>query len=528
MISTIQTNAWQKLIAHFNDLQTKGINLVKYFEDDPERDRRFTSYIADLEVNFSRNLITADTVSLFTELAQELEFTRAIAEMIGGQKINRTENRAVLHTALRRPANDTLLVDGIDVVKQVDEVKQRMYQFVREVSSGAIRGLTGKRISTIVNIGIGGSDLGPRMVYEGLRDYCNPILRVKFVSNVDPDDIHDQLIGVDSESVLFVVVSKTWTTIETLTNAKIAKNWLIDKFSTKGTFSPEQIVSNHFAAVSTNIEQCSQFGIEPSKIFGFWDWVGGRFSIGSAVALSLVLSLGPDNFEKFLAGQRMVDEYFINTPIEENGIIRMALINVWYNNFFGSGFHAVIPYSQRLARFPAYLQQLLMESNGKSVKENGVPVDLNTSEVWFGDAGTNAQHAFFQLLHQGTRLIPVDLIGVRKTNHNFQSADFNSQELLIANLLGQSQALAFGKSAEQVKQSQPDIDDILLTQKVFTGNRPSTVIWLDQLTPRTLGELIALYEHIAFIQGKVWEIDSFDQWGVELGKELAKQAYRLK
>jgi glucose-6-phosphate isomerase len=527
MTSTIQTEAWQKLVTHFNDLQKRGIDLAQYFADDSGREQYFTAHVGDLEIDLSKNLITTETVNLFTELAKELNFTQAISEMMNGVKINRTENRAVLHTALRRESSDSLMVDGVDVVKQVNEMKQRMYQFSRDISAGLIRGITGKRIATVVNIGIGGSDLGPRMVYEALRDFRDPFLRVKFVSNVDPEDIHDQLIGVDPESVLFVIASKTFTTIETLTNAKIAKNWLIEKFSAHSEFTAEQIISNHFAAVSTNIEGCSQFGIQPSRVFGFWDWVGGRFSVGSAVGLCLILTLGPENFEDFLTGQRKVDEYFSGTPVEENVIIQMALINVWYNNFFGSAFHAVIPYSQRLAKFPAYLQQLCMESNGKSVKENGDPVDLNTGEVWFGDAGTNAQHAFFQLLHQGTRLVPVDLIGVRTASHNFATEEFDSQALLIANLLGQSQALAFGKSAAQVKESQPDIAENLLPQKVFTGNRPSTIIWLKELSPRTLGELIALYEHIVFIQGKVWEIDSFDQWGVELGKELAKQAYKI-
>jgi glucose-6-phosphate isomerase len=445
--------------------------------------------------------------------------------MFDGEKINVTENRSVLHTALRRPASDSLFVDGANIIGQVQNQLIKMLEFVDRVQKREILGITNQPIDTIVNIGIGGSDLGPRMAYAALKAFRDPLIRVKFVSNIDPSDIKDQLLGLNPEKTMFVISSKTFTTIETMTNAKVARNWLVEKLSKTVFFDSAEIVKRHFVAVSTATDKCAEFGVASDRIFGFWDWVGGRYSLSSSIGLSLALGIGDKNFRALLEGMNQIDQYFLKTDIKENVIVFLGLLNVWYSNFFQSETHAILPYSQRLAYFPAYLQQLTMESNGKSVKSDGSPVDLRTGEVWFGEPGTNGQHAFYQLIHQGTRLIPVDFIAVRETDENIVVDKYDLQKILLSNVYGQAKALAFGRTYQEVLEKDPHIDPKLIPHKIFTGNRPSTIISMNKLTPQTLGELIALYEHITFVQGKVWEIDSFDQWGVQLGKELALEAY---
>jgi glucose-6-phosphate isomerase len=448
--------------------------------------------------------------------------------MFAGEHINTTEDRAVLHTALRRPADQagTLVVDGQDVVADVHEVLDRVYAFADKVRSGEWKGVTGKSIKTVVNIGIGGSHLGPEMAYEALKAYSDAGLEARFISNIDPNDMALKTAGLDPETTLFIIVSKTFTTLETLTNAREAKAWLLSSLKAQGAVdgSAEQnadAIEKHFVAVSTALDLVADFGIDPANTFGFWSWVGGRYSVDSAVGTILAVIIGPKHFEEFLAGFHAIDEYFCDAPLEENVVALMGLMNVWYVDFFGADTHAVLPYDQHLSRFPAYLQQLTMESNGKSVRWDGTPVTSKTGEIFWGEPGTNGQHAFYQLIHQGTRLIPADFIAFANTPSPAKDGDQDVHELFLANYLAQTRALAFGKTADEVRAE--GTAEWMVPARCFEGNRPTTSILGDALTPFSLGELIALYEHITFVEGTVWGLDSFDQWGVELGKQLAKQ-----
>jgi len=524
-IKTTKTQGWKDLEKHFLKLQKKGINFREIFQQETDRVVKYTYNLGDLSIDFSKNYLFEETLLAFGKLVQELNFSKHIEEMFSGKKINVTENRAVLHTALRRNADDVVEVDGKNVIPEVQKVLQAMYEYANKIHSGELVGATGKKITNFVNIGIGGSDLGPRMVVTTLEDYRIPGVTPRFVSNIDPNDINSQLKGLDPEETLFIVVSKTFTTIETITNAKVAKQWILDKYKNIGNFEDNEVISHHFAAVSTNLEETKKFGIEEQNTFGFWNWVGGRFSLDSAVGLITILTIGPKYFEELLSGLRTTDEYFYKNKDKLNVISLFGLLNVWYTDFFQVQSHAVLPYSQRLSKFPSYLQQLLMESNGKSVKADGTPVDLKTSEIWWGEPGTNGQHAFYQLLHQGTRLVPIDFIGVQETNNNYTVDGEDMQKLFYSNLLAQIEALTFGKTKEEVIKENPNLPEWLVNQKVFKGNHPNTTIYLPNLSPATLGQLIALYEHITFIQGIVWEINSFDQFGVELGKQLAKEIF---
>ena len=446
--------------------------------------------------------------------------------MFSGEHINVTEDRAVLHTALRLPRDAELVVDGQDVVADVHEVLNKMYAFADKVRSGEWVGVTGKRIETVVNIGIGGSDLGPVMVYEALLPYKQDGIECRFVSNIDPSDCWEKTHDLDPETTLFIVASKTFTTLETLTNARMSRQWLLSQLAAKGAVdgSEEQdsdAVAKHFVAVSTALDKVSDFGIDPDNAFGFWDWVGGRYSVDSAVGLPVILSVGPDGFRDFLSGFHAVDEHFRTAEPNSNVPLLMGLLNVWYTNFLGAESHAVLPYAQYLHRFPAYLQQLTMESNGKSVRWDGTPVTCDTGEIFWGEPGTNGQHAFYQLIHQGTRLIPADFIAVANPAHPVQDGDADVHGLFLANFFAQTAALAFGKTEEEVRAE--GTDEQIVPARVFEGNRPTTSIMAPALTPSVVGQLIALYEHITFVQGTVWGIDSFDQWGVELGKKLAME-----
>jgi glucose-6-phosphate isomerase len=454
-------------------------------------------------------------LATLVDLAREVGLEQRRDAMLRGEHVNVTEDRAVLHTALRLPSDATLEVDGQDVVADVHEVLERVYAFAEKVRSGAWTGVTGRRIETVVNIGIGGSDLGPVMAYEALQPYADgPTCR--FLSNIDPTDAALTLRGLDPETTLFVVSSKTFGTLETLTNARLCRSWLLD--GVPGS-SREEAVARHFVAVSTALDKVADFGIDPENAFGFWDWVGGRYSLDSAIGTSLVLAVGPAAFQDLLAGMHAVDEHFRSTPLESNVPALMGLLNVWYADFLGARTHAVLPYAQLLHRFPAYLQQLTMESNGKSVRWDGSPVTAGTGEVFWGEPGTNGQHAFYQLLHQGTQMVPADFIAFAEPSYPMRDGDQDVHELLLANFLAQTQALAFGKTAEEVR-AEGTAEEVV-PARVFGGNRPSTSIMAPRLTPSVLGQLVALYEHITFTQGVVWGIDSFDQWGVELGKQLA-------
>jgi glucose-6-phosphate isomerase len=505
-----KTDAWQALGAHAADLA--GTHLRDLFADDPERGARFTAQAADLYVDYSKNRVTDETVSLLVALAEQASLTDRIADMFAGVHINTSEDRAVLHTALRLPRNATLVVDGQDVVADVHEVLDQMAMFAEKVRSGQWRGHTGKAIATVVNIGIGGSDLGPVMAYEALKSYADgPACR--FVSNIDPTDVYDKTHDLDPETTLFVIVSKTFSTLETLTNATEARRWLLDGLGTHD----EAAVAKHFVAVSTSEKRVSDFGIDTANMFGFWDWVGGRYSYDSAVGLSLMLAIGAERYEEMLAGFHAVDEHFRTTPLVRNVPALLGLLNVWYNNFLGAQTHAVLPYSQYLHRFPAYLQQLTMESNGKSVRADGSPVAYQTGEIFWGEPGTNGQHAFYQLIHQGTKLIPADFIAFSEPNHDIG----DMQDLFMSNFFAQTAALAFGRTKEEVEAE--GTPAAVVPHKVMPGNHPTTSILAPKLTPGTLGQLVALYEHIVFTEGVIWGIDSFDQWGVELGKVMAKQ-----
>jgi len=523
LVDATTTSAWADLerlhAAYRPDLRGA-------FAADPERAHTLTLDCADLHVDLSKNLIDADIVAALVALADEVDLAGRRDAMLRGDRINVTEGRSVLHTALRRPRTDELVVDGQDVVKDVHETLDKVYAFADKVRSGEWKGVSGRAIRTVVNIGIGGSDLGPVMVYEALKPYVQDGLECRFVSNIDPTDVAETTADLDPETTLFIVASKTFTTLETLTNARMAREWLWRSLVDAGAIEDSEgdktdAVAKHFVAVSTALDKVEAFGIDPTNAFGFWDWVGGRYSVDSAIGTSVCVAIGPDHFRDFLAGFHAVDEHFATQPWERNVPALMGLLNVWYVNFFKACSHAVLPYAQYLHRFAAYLQQLTMESNGKGVRMDGSPVTTETGEIFWGEPGTNGQHAFYQLLHQGTRLIPCDFIAVATPAHPTKDGGQDVHELFLANFFAQTKALAFGKTADEVRAE--GVKEELVTAKVFTGNRPTTSIMAPALTPAVVGQLIALYEHITFVQGVVWGIDSFDQWGVELGKQLALQ-----
>ena len=506
---------WSELAKVYEE--KKDLNLRELFAADADRARNFTFDAAGLHVDLSKNLIDGDIVKQLVEVAKAADLEARRDAMFAGEHINNTEDRAVLHTALRIPAEDDLSVDGQDVAADVHEVLGRMRDFATALRSGSWLGHTGHTIKKVVNIGIGGSDLGPAMAAKALRSYEVAGISAEFVSNVDPADMAATLDGLDAESTLFIIASKTFTTQETLTNAHAARRWLIEQFN-----GDESAVAKHFVAVSTNAEKVAEFGIDTENMFPFWNWVGGRYSVDCAIGLSLMCTIGPMDFMRFLEGFHAMDEHFRTTPLEEHVPALMGLLGVWYTNFFGAQTHAVLPYSQDLGRFPAYLQQLTMESNGKSVRRDGTAVTApSTGEIYWGEPGTNGQHAFFQLMHQGTRLIPADFIGFARPKQDFPTADGSGSmhDLLMGNFFAQTKVLAFGKTAEEI--AAEGVDEAVVPHKVMPGNRPTTTILAEELTPQTLGALIALYEHIVFTQGVIWDINSFDQWGVELGKQQA-------
>jgi glucose-6-phosphate isomerase len=506
---------WQAVQGHAEKFS--GVHLRDLFGADPRRGERLTAQVADLYVDYSKNLVTDEVLAALFALAERAHLRERIAAMFSGEHINSTEDRAVLHTALRLPRDATLVVDGQDVVADVHEVLDRMGAFSDRVRSGEWKGATGQRIRTVVNIGIGGSDLGPVMAYEALKAYADPQIECRFVSNIDPTDLYEKTHDLDPASTLFVIVSKTFTTQETLTNATEARNWLLGGRGGDAASGGSAAVAKHFVAVSTNAQRVAEFGIDTDNMFGFWDWVGGRYSLPSAVGLSVMLAIGKEQFAEMLAGYHAVDEHFRTEPVERNVPALLGLLNVWYDTFLGAQSHAVLPYAQYLHRFAAYLQQLTMESNGKSVRLDGTPVDFQTGEVFWGEPGTNGQHAFYQLIHQGTKLIPADFIGFSEPNHDIDGM----HDLFMSNFFAQTGALAFGRTAEQI--AAEGVAEAIVPHKVMPGNHPTTTIVARKLTPSTLGQLIALYEHIVFTQGTVWEINSFDQWGVELGKVMANQ-----
>lgn len=520
-IDPTTTSAWSALSAHHKALTP---NLREWFAADPARAEKFSFTADELHVDLSKNLITSETVELLLKLAEEVKLEQAREAMFSGEHINVTEDRAVLHTALRRPEGYTpaLTVDGQDVDADVHAVLKKIYAFADRVRNGEWTGVTGKRIETVVNIGIGGSDLGPVMVYEALKPYADAGITARFISNIDPTDVAEKVFDLDPETTLFIVASKTFGTLETLTNARVAREWLISSLREAGALDGKEAseaVAKHFVAVSTALDKVAAFGIDPENAFGFWDWVGGRYSVDSAIGTSLAIVFGPKVFAEFLAGFHAMDEHFRTAPFEKNVPVLMGLLNIWNVNFLGAETHAVLPYDQYLHRFPAYLQQLTMESNGKSVRADGSFVNYATGEVFWGEPGTNGQHAFYQLIHQGTRLIPADFLAFANPVHPTKDGEQDVHELFLANFFAQTQALAFGKTEEEVRAE--GTAEHVVNARIFSGNRPSTSIMAPRLTPRVLGSLIALYEHITFVQGVVWGIDSFDQWGVELGKKLA-------
>lgn len=501
------------------------VDFRKWFAEEPNRAQRFTLRAGDLTVDLSRNYLNQQVRDTLVSLAAQVDLAGRRDAMFRGDRINTTEDRSVLHVALRLPKGAELDVDGVNVVDQVHEVLDREISFAEAVRSGERGGVTGKPITTVVNIGIGGSDLGPVMVYEALKPYKHDRIECRFISNIDPADMYEKTHDLDAETTLFIVASKTFTTLETMTNARMAKNWLINSLQSSGAIdgtaeSRARAIKRHFVAVSTNAEKVSEFGIDHANMFGFWDWVGGRYSVDSAVGLSALIAIGPDNWQDFLEGFLAIDKHFMITPIAENVPALMGLLNVFYSNFYNAQSHVVLPYSQYLHRFPAYLQQLTMESNGKSTRWDASPVTTETGEIFWGEPGTNGQHAFYQLLHQGTRVIPADFIGFARPAHALTEAGADVHDLFMSNFFAQTQALAFGKTADEVRAE--GTPEPLVPARVFSGNRPTTSILAPELSPRILGELIALYEHITFTEGAVWGIDSFDQWGVELGKTLAK------
>ena len=520
-IDPTTTSAWSALSAHHKALTP---NLREWFAADPARAEKFSFTADELHVDLSKNLITSETVELLLKLAEEVKLEQAREAMFSGEHINVTEDRAVLHTALRRPEGYTpaLTVDGQDVDADVHAVLKKIYAFADRVRNGEWTGVTGKRIETVVNIGIGGSDLGPVMVYEALKSYADAGITARFISNIDPTDVAEKVSDLDPETTLFIVASKTFGTLETLTNARVAREWLLSALAEAGALEGKEAseaVAKHFVAVSTALDKVAAFGIDPENAFGFWDWVGGRYSVDSAIGTSLAIVFGPKVFAEFLAGFHAMDEHFRTAPLAQNVPVLMGLLNIWNVNFLGAETHAVLPYDQYLHRFPAYLQQLTMESNGKSVRADGSFVNYATGEVFWGEPGTNGQHAFYQLIHQGTRLIPADFLAFANPVHPTKDGEQDVHELFLANFFAQTQALAFGKTEEEVRAE--GTAEHVVNARIFSGNRPSTSIMAPRLTPRVLGSLIALYEHITFVQGVVWGIDSFDQWGVELGKKLA-------
>ncbi|MDU5965491.1 MAG: glucose-6-phosphate isomerase [Actinomyces sp.] len=541
-VNPTTTSAWGQL----DELAEVFVpDLRGWFESEPNRAQQWTRRVGDLHVDLSKNLITSDVLERLLELAQQCNVGERRDAMLRGEHINVTEDRAVLHTALRRAPDDVLEVDGVNVVKDVRAELKKIYAFADKVRAGKWLGASGKPLTTIVNVGIGGSDLGPVMAYEALKPYVQDGIECRFISNIDPTDAGETTKDLDPETTLIIVASKTFTTLETITNAKVVRQWLLSGLRERGiiaeggsaesagaageqsagTVSEKEAISRHFVAVSTALDKVEEFGIDPANAFGFWNWVGGRYSVDSAVGTSLVVAIGPERFEEFLTGMRTVDQHFATAKPEDNVPLLMGLLNVWYGNFLGADTHAVLPYSQYLHRFPAYLQQLTMESNGKSVRYDGARVDYDTGEIFWGEPGTNGQHAFYQLIHQGTRMVPSDFIAFANPTWNLrdESAGENAadmHELFLSNFFAQTQALAFGKTAEEVRAE--GTPEEIVPARIFGGNRPTTSIMAPSLTPSVLGQLIALYEHITFVQGAIWGIDSFDQWGVELGKVLAR------
>ncbi len=509
MTRLIEMPAWKALAAHHARLHEA--HLRQLFADDPQRGERFAVEACGIYLDYSKHRITAETLQLLRDLAEACQLRPRIEAMFRGERINATEKRPVLHVALRAPRGESIAVDGEDVVPAVHAVLERMADFAERVRGGAWKGHSGKRIRNVVNIGIGGSDLGPVMAYRALCHYSDRALTMRFVSNVDGTDFAEATRDLDAAETLFIVASKTFTTLETMTNAQTARAWAL------GSLRDEKAVARHFVAVSTNAAEVAKFGIDTDNMFGFWDWVGGRYSMDSAIGLSTMIAVGPENFRAMLAGFHAMDEHFRSAPLERNLPALMGLLGVWYNDFFGAQTMAVLPYDQYLERFPAYLQQLTMESNGKSVTIDGAAVDYQTGPIFWGEPGTNGQHSFYQLIHQGTKLIPCDFIGFSQALNPLG----NHHDLLMANVFAQAEALAFGKTAEEVRAE--GTPEWLVPHRVFAGNRPSSTILAERLTPETLGKLVALYEHSVFTQGVIWNIDSFDQWGVELGKVLAKR-----
>jgi len=509
-IALAERQAWNALAAHHQSV--RELHLRHLFADDPKRGERMTAEAAGLYLDYSKNRITDETLKLLVQLADESGLRERIDAMFRGEKINSTENRAVLHVALRAPRGASIVVDGENVVPQVHAVLDKMADFSTRVRSGEWKGHTGKRIRNVINIGIGGSDLGPVMAYEALKHYSERAITFRFVSNVDGTDFAEAVQDLERAETLFIISSKTFTTLETMTNAHTARDWLL-----RGFGGDEKSVAKHFVAVSTNAEEVAKFGIDTENMFGFWDWVGGRYSMDSAIGLSTMIAIGPENFHAMLDGFHQMDEHFRTAPFERNLPVLMGLLAVWYNDFFGAQTVAVLPYEQYLKRFPAYLQQLTMESNGKHVTIDGNKVTYDTGPIYWGEPGTNGQHSFYQLIHQGTRLIPCDFIAFNKTLNPLG----RHHDMLLANVFAQTEALAFGKTPEEAKAE--GTPDWLVPHRVFEGNRPSNTLLAERLTPETLGKLVALYEHSVFTQGVIWNIDSFDQWGVELGKVLAQR-----
>lgn len=522
VVDPTMTPAWEALDGRADAFDP---DLRAWFAADPNRATRWTIDGADLHVDFSKNLIDEDVLADLLALAEQTGVYDLRDRMFAGEHINVTEDRAVLHTALRRPATDELTVDGQDAIADVHEVLNKVYDFAERVRSGEWTGITGKPVETVVNVGIGGSDLGPVMAYEALKPFVQEGLECRFISNIDPTDAGETTKDLDPETTLVIVASKTFTTLETITNAKVVRDWFLGALRNRGIVTDEatekDAIAKHFVAVSTALDKVAEFGINPNNAFGFWSWVGGRYSVDSAVGTSLAIAIGPDGFAEFLEGFNAMDVHFATAKPEENLPVLMGMLNVWYSNFLGADTHAVLPYSQYLHRFPAYLQQLTMESNGKSVRRDGAPVTYETGEVFWGEPGTNGQHAFYQLIHQGTRMVPADFIAFANPAWPLKDGEADMHELFLSNFLAQTKALAFGKTSDEVRAE--GTPEAIVSARVFTGNRPTTSIMAPALTPRVLGELIALYEHITFVQGAVWGIDSFDQWGVELGKVLAKQ-----
>ena len=517
MSELIVSPVWQALAEHKQNIE--GLHMRDLFAQDPDRFQKFSLQFEDILFDYSKNRITPETMSLLSILAQEAGLAAKIDAMFSGQKINNTEGRAVLHIALRNRSNRPIYVDGEDVMPEVNRVLAKMRTFSDKVRSGAWKGFTGKAITDVVNIGIGGSDLGPKMVTTALTPYAQPGLRVHFVSNVDATNLAETLKVVDPETTLFLIASKTFTTQETMTNAHSARDWFL------AAAKDEAAIAKHFAALSTNADAVTKFGIDPDNMFGFWDWVGGRYSLWSAIGLSIALYLGMDNFEALLTGAHKVDEYFRTTPVEENIPAVMGLLGIWYNNFFGAESVAILPYDEYMNHFPAYFQQGDMESNGKSVDKAGAQVDYETGPIIWGQPGTNGQHAFYQLIHQGTKLIPCDFLAPAQS----QNPIGQHHPILLSNYFAQTEALMTGKTPDEVRQElagqnlSPEQLELLVAAKTFAGNRPSNSFLFEKLTPETLGSLIAMYEHKIFTQGAIWDINSFDQWGVELGKQLAKK-----